>query len=55
MGALRQGAGARHHHVRRYLGARYNGEIFGTRDGGNTWEAMPLPGQVKDIYAVACG
>ncbi len=38
-----------------YLGARYNGEIFGTQDGGVTWHAMPLPGQVKDIYAVACG
>lgn len=38
-----------------YIGARYNGEIFGTRDGGATWEAMPLPGQVKDLYAVACG
>ena len=38
-----------------YIGARYGGEIFGTRDGGNSWEPMPLPGQVKDIYVVACG
>lgn len=38
-----------------YIGARYNGEIFGTRDGGSSWESMPLPGVVKDIYAVACG
>jgi len=38
-----------------YLGARYNGEIFGTRDGGATWQAIPLPGEVKDIYSVACG
>ena len=35
------------------LGARYEGEIFATDDGGETWEAMPLPGPVKDIYAVA--
>ena len=63
--ALRQGAGARHHHVGRparrrdpkqvYIGARYQGEIFGTQDGGETWAAMPLPGPVKDIYSVACG
>jgi photosystem II stability/assembly factor-like uncharacterized protein len=38
-----------------YIGARYQGEVFGTRDGGETWAAMPLPGPVKDIYAVACG
>jgi photosystem II stability/assembly factor-like uncharacterized protein len=38
-----------------YLGARYEGEIFGTRDGGRSWQSMPLPGQVKDIYSVACG
>lgn len=37
------------------IGARYQGEIFGTRDGGETWESMPLPGPVKDIYSVACG
>jgi photosystem II stability/assembly factor-like uncharacterized protein len=38
-----------------YLGARYDGEVFGTRDAGKTWEAMPLPGEVQDIYSVACG
>lgn len=38
-----------------YIGARYEGEVFGTQDGGETWTSMPLPGQVKDIYAVACG
>jgi photosystem II stability/assembly factor-like uncharacterized protein len=38
-----------------YLGARYRGEVFGTRDGGATWAAMPLPGPVKDIYSIACG
>jgi len=38
-----------------YIGARYAGEVFGTEDGGATWAAMPLPGPVKDIYAVACG
>ena len=37
-----------------YIGARYEGEIYGTQDGGNTWESMPLPGPVKDIYAIAC-
>jgi len=38
-----------------YIGARYQGEVFGTTDGGGTWTAMPLPGPVKDIYSVACG
>jgi len=38
-----------------YIGARYQGEVFGTQDGGETWAAMPLPGPVKDIYSVACG
>ena len=38
-----------------YIGARYNGEIFGTKDGGNTWEAIPIPGPVKDVYSIACG
>jgi photosystem II stability/assembly factor-like uncharacterized protein len=38
-----------------YLGARYQGEVFGTHDGGKTWTALPVPGPVKDIYAIACG
>ena len=38
-----------------YIGARYDGEVFGTQDGGETWVPMPLPGPVKDIYLVACG
>ena len=38
-----------------YIGARYNGEVFGTTDGGATWSEMPLPGAVKDIYALSCG
>ena len=38
-----------------YIGARYQGEVFGTQDGGETWTAMPLPGPVKDIYSMACG
>ena len=38
-----------------YIGARYQGEVFGTQDGGETWTVMPLPSPVKDIYSVACG
>jgi photosystem II stability/assembly factor-like uncharacterized protein len=38
-----------------YIGARYQGEIFGTQDGGESWTSMPLPPPVKDIYCVACG
>ena len=38
-----------------YIGARYDGEVFGTQDGGVTWQALPLPGEVQHIYAIACG
>ena len=38
-----------------YIGARYDGEVFGTKDAGKTWQAMPLPGEVQHIYSVACG
>ena len=31
------------------IGARYEGEVFATRDGGKTWSATPIPGPVKDI------
>ena len=64
LAALRQGAGARHDHVRAphqtdpkqvYLAARYDGEVFGTLAGGATWQSMNLPHGVKDIYALACG
>ena len=37
------------------IGARYEGEVFTTGDGGETWQASPIPGPVKDIYSVACG
>jgi hypothetical protein len=37
------------------IGARYQGELFGTQDGGKAWSALPVPGLVKDIYAVTCG
>lgn len=36
------------------IGARYEGEVFATADGGSTWQSIPLPGPVKDIYSVAC-
>jgi photosystem II stability/assembly factor-like uncharacterized protein len=36
------------------IGARYEGEVFATADGGETWQALPIPGPVKDIYSVAC-
>jgi hypothetical protein len=37
-----------------YVAARY-GEVFGTRDGGESWLEMPLPQGVQHIYALACG
>jgi hypothetical protein len=38
-----------------YIGARYDGEVFGTLDGGATWQSMNLPSGTKDIYSLACG
>ena len=38
-----------------YIGARYDGEIHGTEDGGTTWNSLPLPTGVKDLYSVAVG
>ena len=25
-----------------------------SQDGGDSWQAMLLPGEVKDVYVVAC-
>ena len=64
LAAVRQGAGARDDHVggaasndpkQVYIGARYDGEVFGTLDGGATWQSMNLPSGTKDIYSLACG
>jgi len=30
------------------------GEVFGTEDGGATWETTKLPQGVEDVYTVAC-
>ena len=38
-----------------YLGARYDGEIYGTEDGGEIWVPAHLPHGVKDIYSLAVG
>ncbi len=32
-----------------------NGQVFGTQDGGESWTEFPLPEQVKQVYALACG
>jgi photosystem II stability/assembly factor-like uncharacterized protein len=37
-----------------YVAARY-GEVFGTLDGGTTWQETPLPADIQHIYALACG
>jgi photosystem II stability/assembly factor-like uncharacterized protein len=38
-----------------YIGARYDGEVYGTEDGGETWDSLPLPAGVKDVYSLALG
>lgn len=30
-------------------------QVFGTEDGGRTWQEHPLPEDVRAVYAVACG
>ncbi len=30
------------------------GQVFGTQDGGTTWNEYPLPAGVKNVYALAC-
>lgn len=30
------------------------GQVFGSADGGGTWEAMPLPDGVVDVRAIVC-
>jgi photosystem II stability/assembly factor-like uncharacterized protein len=34
--------------------ATRRGEVFGTLDGGKSWQAYPLPDGVADCYALAC-
>jgi photosystem II stability/assembly factor-like uncharacterized protein len=36
-----------------YCAARL-GQVFGTEDGGATWNAFPLPMGVEDVRAIAC-
>ena len=35
--------------------ATNGGEVFGSADGGETWEPNPLPQGATQIYALACG
>jgi photosystem II stability/assembly factor-like uncharacterized protein len=35
--------------------ASRSGQVFGTRDGGRTWEETPLPPGIQDTYALSCG
>ena len=35
--------------------ATNGGEVFGSTDGGETWETHPLPEGATQIYALACG
>ena len=36
-----------------YCAAR-RGQVFGTEDGGESWQAFPLPDGVEGVYAIAC-
>ena len=34
--------------------ATRGGQVFGTQDGGETWDEFPLPEGLEDVYTVAC-
>jgi photosystem II stability/assembly factor-like uncharacterized protein len=36
-----------------YCAAR-RGQVFGTEDGGASWQTYPLPSGVEGVYALAC-
>ncbi|WKT52612.1 Sortilin, N-terminal [Fusarium oxysporum f. sp. vasinfectum] len=44
-----------HDPAQAYICGRYDGEVFGTQDGGETWQAMPLPGEVQHTFTISCG
>ena len=35
--------------------ATRGGQVFGTQDGGRTWQEHRLPDGAEDVYAIACG
>jgi photosystem II stability/assembly factor-like uncharacterized protein len=35
--------------------ATRGGQVFGTQDGGASWQETPLPEGLQDIYTLACG
>jgi photosystem II stability/assembly factor-like uncharacterized protein len=35
--------------------ATRRGQVFGTLDGGQSWQKSRLPDRVQDVYAIACG
>jgi len=37
------------------FGVNSIGQVFGTQDGGKTWQDSPLPAGIRNVYAVACG
>ena len=37
------------------FGVNSLGQVFGTRDGGETWRDSPLPTGIRNVYAIACG
>lgn len=43
------------HHPQNAYAATTGGEVFGSQDGGTTWEAYALPKGASQVYALACG
>jgi photosystem II stability/assembly factor-like uncharacterized protein len=39
----------------RVYGVTRRGQVFGTRDGGKSWEEHPLPEACQDVFCIACG
>lgn len=35
--------------------ASYGGQVFASQDGGESWDARPLPESASQVYSLACG
>jgi hypothetical protein len=40
--------------AKRVYCATRGGQVFGTHDGGATWQEYQLPQGLQDVYTVAC-
>ncbi|MFM9970928.1 MAG: WD40/YVTN/BNR-like repeat-containing protein [Burkholderiales bacterium] len=49
------GVAVHHSDPNQVFGVTRRGQVFGTRDGGISWEQNPLPEACQDVFCIACG